>query len=148
MSQRSCLGSSAVCTRKPPTASMLERFCLPAWSSVHAWLPRLQSVSDFAPERLPAPDPSFARVRPCAQGRCGRCPPGSGVMSNLFFFCLVMRSRRYVEYAAMRMILILASDAGPADKTQVNDHVGQPFTTTGGMCTRSAKRKLMKDVLA
>ena len=26
----------------------------------------------------------FAHVRPCAQGRCGRCPPGSGVM-----FCLV-----------------------------------------------------------
>ena len=27
-----------------------------------------------------------ARVRPCAAGRCGRCPPGSGVMSDLFFF--------------------------------------------------------------
>ena len=26
----------------------------------------------------------FAHVRPCAQGRCGRCPPGSGVMSDLF----------------------------------------------------------------
>ena len=26
------------------------------------------------------------RVRPCAQGRCGRCPPGSGVMSDLLFF--------------------------------------------------------------
>ena len=29
-----------------------------------------------------------AHVRPCAQGRCGRCPPGSGVMSekkNCFF---------------------------------------------------------------
>ena len=23
----------------------------------------------------------------CAQGRCGRCPPGSSVMSDLFFFC-------------------------------------------------------------
>ena len=22
----------------------------------------------------------------CAQGRCGRCPPGSSVMSDLFFF--------------------------------------------------------------
>ena len=27
--------SSAVCTRQPPTASMLAHFCLPAWSSVH-----------------------------------------------------------------------------------------------------------------
>ena len=27
----------------------------------------------------------FAHVRPCAQGRCGRCPLGLGVMSN---FCL------------------------------------------------------------
>ena len=25
-------------------------------------------------------------VRPCAQVRCGRCPPGSGVMSDLLFF--------------------------------------------------------------
>lgn len=24
-------------------------------------------------------------VRPCAQGRCGRYPPGSGVTSDLFF---------------------------------------------------------------
>ena len=28
-----------------------------------------------------------AHVRPCAQGRCGRCPPGSGVMS-IFIFLL------------------------------------------------------------
>ena len=28
-------------------------------------------------------------ARPCAQGRCGRCPPGSGVMSDLFFFVFV-----------------------------------------------------------
>ena len=28
-------------------------------------------------------------VCPCAQGRCGRCPPGSGLMSDLFFFLLV-----------------------------------------------------------
>ena len=27
----------------------------------------------------------FAHVRPCAQGHFGRCPPGSGVMSDLFF---------------------------------------------------------------
>ena len=33
--------SSAVCTRQPPAASVLERFCLPAWSSVRAWLLRL-----------------------------------------------------------------------------------------------------------
>ena len=49
--------SSAVCTRQPPTASMLARFHLPAWSSVHAWLLRLQTGSDFAPACLPTPDP-------------------------------------------------------------------------------------------
>ena len=27
-----------------------------------------------------------AHVRPCAQGCCGRCPPGSGVMSDFFYF--------------------------------------------------------------
>ena len=49
--------SSAVCTRQPPTASMLARFHLPAWSSVHVWLLRLRTGSDCASERLPAPDP-------------------------------------------------------------------------------------------
>ena len=51
--------SSAVCTRQPPAASMLQlaRFRLPAWSSVHAWLLRLRTRPDFGPERMPAPDP-------------------------------------------------------------------------------------------
>ena len=35
--------SSAVCTRQPPTASMLAHFRLPAWSSVHAWFLRLRT---------------------------------------------------------------------------------------------------------
>ena len=48
--------SSAVCTRQPPTASLLARFRLHAWPSVRAWLLRLRTRSDFAPERLPAPD--------------------------------------------------------------------------------------------
>ena len=42
--------SSAVCTCQPPT--MLAPFRLPAWSSVHAWLLRPRTVSDYAPERL------------------------------------------------------------------------------------------------
>ena len=54
--------SSAVCTRQPPTASVLAHFRLPAWSSVHAWLLYLRTGSDFAPERLPAPDTVFACV--------------------------------------------------------------------------------------
>ena len=41
--------SSAMCTRQPLTASMLAHFRLPAWSSVHAWLLRLRTGSDFAP---------------------------------------------------------------------------------------------------
>ena len=49
--------SSAVCIRQPLTASEVARFRLPAWASVHAWLLRLRTGSDFAPERLPAPDP-------------------------------------------------------------------------------------------
>ena len=60
--------SSAVCTRQPPTASMLARFCLPAWSSVHAWLLRLRTGSDFAPERLPAPDPVLHVSAPVPRG--------------------------------------------------------------------------------
>ena len=60
--------SSAVCTCQPPTASVLARFRLPAWSSVHAWLLRLQTVSDFAPERLPAPDPVLHVSAPVRRG--------------------------------------------------------------------------------
>ena len=47
--------SSVVCNRQLPTAAMLARFRLPAWSSVHAWLLRLRTGSGFAPERLPDP---------------------------------------------------------------------------------------------
>ena len=42
----------------------------------------------FCPGALACGRSCFAHVRPCAQGRCGRCPPGSGVMSDLFFFFL------------------------------------------------------------
>ena len=44
--------SSAVCTRQPPSASMLARFRLPDWSSVRSWLLGLRTGSDFAPARL------------------------------------------------------------------------------------------------
>ena len=58
--------SSAVCTRQPPTASMLAR--LPACSSIHAWLLRLRTGSDFAPERSPAPDPVLHVSAPVRRG--------------------------------------------------------------------------------
>ena len=45
-----------MCPASPPTASMLARFRLPAWTSFHAWLVRLRTGYDFAPERLPALD--------------------------------------------------------------------------------------------
>ena len=60
--------SSSVCTRQPQTASMLARFRLPALSSVHAWLLRLRTGSDFAPERLPAPDPILHVSTPVCRG--------------------------------------------------------------------------------
>ena len=60
--------SSAVCTRQPATASMLARFCLPAWSSVHAWLLCIRTGSDFAPESLPAPDPVLHVSTPVRRG--------------------------------------------------------------------------------
>ena len=61
--------SSSVCTRQPPTEYILAPFRLPAWSSVHAWLLRLRTGPDFAPARLPVPDPVLhvsAPVRRCA----------------------------------------------------------------------------------
>ena len=41
-----------------------------------------------------------AHVRPCAQGRCGRCPPGSGVMSKkfLFFFFVLVKDNTLQVY--------------------------------------------------
>ena len=60
--------SSAVCTRQPPAASVLARFCLPAWSAVRAWLLRLRTVFDFAPEHLPAPDPVLRMSAPVRRG--------------------------------------------------------------------------------
>ena len=60
--------SSAVCTRQPPTASVLAHLRLPAWSSVHAWLLRLWTGSGFAPERLPAPDPVLHVSAPVRRG--------------------------------------------------------------------------------
>ena len=47
---------------------MLAHFRLPAWSSIHAWLPRLRTGSDFAPARLPAPDPVLHVSLPVRRG--------------------------------------------------------------------------------
>ena len=72
---------SAVCTRQPPTASMLARIRLPAWSSVQAWLLRLRTGYDFAPERLPAPDPVLHMSAPVRRGAVADAR--LGVMTDL-----------------------------------------------------------------
>ena len=78
--------SSAVCTCQPPTASMLALFRLPGWSSVHAWLLRLRIGSDFAPERLPAPDPVLHVSAPVRRGAVADARLGLG-LGRSFFFC-------------------------------------------------------------
>ena len=60
--------SSVVCTRERPTVSVLAHLHLPAWSSIHAWLLRLRTGSDFAPARLPAPDPVLHVSAPVRRG--------------------------------------------------------------------------------
>ena len=67
-----------MCTHQPPTASMLAHFLLPAWSSVHAWLLRLRTGSDFAPERLPAPDPVLDVSAPVRRGAVADARLGLG----------------------------------------------------------------------
>ena len=64
---------------------MLACFRLPAWSSVHAWLLRLRTGTDFAPEHLPSPDNVLhvSTGTPVRGGAVADAPPGSGVMSNL-----------------------------------------------------------------
>ena len=81
--------SSAACMRLPPSESVLAGFRLPSWSSVRSWLLCLWSGPLSAPALLPAPTPVPAHVRPCAQGRCDRCPLGFGVMSDFFIFFAV-----------------------------------------------------------
>ena len=39
----------------------------------------------------------FAHVRPCAQGRCGRCPPGSGVISDLLVLFSRLSNHTYMH---------------------------------------------------
>ena len=66
--------SSAVCTRQTPTASVLAQYRLPAWPSIHAWLLRLRTGSDFAPTRLPGPVfhvPALVRWGAVADGLLG-----------------------------------------------------------------------------
>ena len=48
--------------------STMARFRLPSWSSVHAWLLCLRTGSDFAPERLPEPDPVLHMSAPVRRG--------------------------------------------------------------------------------
>ena len=48
--------------------------------------------------RLPTAD----TVRPCAQGRCGRCPPGSGVMSGFYLFFFRTDSFRLMKSPSRR----------------------------------------------
>ena len=40
------------------------------------------------PGAAPGAYSCFAHVRPCAQGRCGRCPLGFGMMSIFSYFFL------------------------------------------------------------
>ena len=47
---------------------MLARFRLRAWSYIRPWLLRLQTGSDFAPARLPAPAPVGHMSAPARNG--------------------------------------------------------------------------------
>ena len=60
--------SSAVCTRLPPSASVLAGLRLPAWSSVHSWLLPLRSSSVRARGLLLAPAPVFLMFAPVCRG--------------------------------------------------------------------------------
>ena len=70
--------SAAVCTRQPPTASVVAHFRLPTWSSVHAWLLRLRTGSDFAPVRLPVSDPVLHVSAPVRRGAVADARLGLG----------------------------------------------------------------------
>ena len=64
----------------------------PSCSVVRPFVVALPTVWSFVrPGAAPCAYSCSAHVRPCAQGRCGRCPLGSGVMSfsvNYFFSIL------------------------------------------------------------
>ena len=98
--------SSVVCTRQPPgcvCVGTLFPACLVLRPCVVA--PPTNCVR-FCPGALACGRSCFAHVRPCAQGRCGRCPPGSGVMSELFsflFFSFGGRAMHCVLWLGVRL---------------------------------------------
>ena len=57
-----------------------------AWSSVHAWLLRLRTGSDFAPERLPAPDPVLHVSAPVRRGAVADARLGLAWCPIFFYF--------------------------------------------------------------
>ena len=99
--------SSTVCTRQPPTASVLARFRLPAWSSVHAWLLRLRTGSDFAPARLLAPAPVLHVSAPVRRGAVADARLGLACCVHLF--CSPFFSLSFRKVSFWRRLHMLAS---------------------------------------
>ena len=61
----------------------------PSCLVVRPFVVALPTVRSFvSPGAAPCAYSCSAHVRPCAQGRCGRCPLGSGVMPKKKFFFL------------------------------------------------------------
>ena len=88
---RSCPGRVAGDLRRPLYSASSPPFstsCRPAASHQRPARSRCEAVGPRAPPdalcpRTPAA--THTAQRNCTQGRCGRCPPGSGVMSDLIF---------------------------------------------------------------
>ena len=87
------------CGRLPLGFSLCHVFFVPLpWVQQRRWCLRRPPLTacgsvlypQICPSAAPCAYSCFAYVRPCVQGRCGRCPPGSGVMS--LFFSLTARS--------------------------------------------------------
>ena len=68
--------------------TVLLRYGLPAWSSVHACLLRLRTGSDSAPERLPAPDPVLHVSAPMRRGAVADARLGLARRPIHVFVCL------------------------------------------------------------
>ena len=83
----------------------------------------------FLPGALACAGSCFARVRPCAQGRCSRCPPGPSMMSLMcvwcFFFLAHYRVMHETGGSEDGLWLVMRYTRGPACDN-LNTHSAAP----------------------
>ena len=120
MLQRSFLGCRLRCALASPRPRLCWHAfaCLPGPPSVRGC--SAYELCSFLPRRTCLRLILFCTCPPLCAGRCGRCPPGSGVMSELFFGCFV-HTPAATAYPLPNARGIAQSLAAPGPPSVAND---------------------------